>query len=251
MRLKDRVAIVTGGGKGIGAAYSARLAGEGAAVMVADIDEKAAEDTAAGIRATGATAAACRVDVSDPASTQEMVRRTIEFGGGVDILVNNAAMFANLKRGAWDSISVEEFDRVMAVNVKGVWLCCVAAVPSMKARGGGKIINIGSSSIFHGGNGLIHYLSSKMAVMGMTRSLARELGDFNICVNTIMPGSTDSGTNRANTPLEYMQTQAKNRAIKRVQVPEDLCGTLVYLASADSDFVTGQALLVDGGKFFY
>ncbi|MFN3830548.1 MAG: SDR family NAD(P)-dependent oxidoreductase, partial [Tepidimonas ignava] len=177
--------------------YARGLAREGAAVLVADIDLAGATQVAAEIRAAGGRAEACRVDVSDPASTKEMAAAAARAFGGVDILVNNAALFAALQRKPWDQITPEDFDRVMAVNLKGVWLCCLAAVPYMKPRGKGKIINIGSASIFGAGNGLAHYLASKMGVVGLTRALAKELGDDNICVNTLMPGSTDSGSNSA------------------------------------------------------
>jgi 3-oxoacyl-[acyl-carrier protein] reductase len=250
MRLKDRVAIVTGGGRGIGAVYCRELAREGAAVVAADIHEADARGVADSIRAEGGRAVACHVDVADPAGTAAMARVAVEAFGGIDILVNNAAMYANLTRKRFDQITPEEFDRVLAVNVKGIWLCTMAVVPSMKARGKGKIINIGSGSVFVGGNGLIHYVASKMGVIGLTRGLARELGEYGIRVNTLIPGLTDSESNRANTTRDYLESEAKQRSIKKIQTPEDLVGALLFLASDDSDFVSGQNLNCDGGRLF-
>jgi 3-oxoacyl-[acyl-carrier protein] reductase len=250
MRLKDRVAIVTGGGRGIGAVFCKGLAREGAAVVAADIDEAGAKSVAEAIRADGGRAIACKVDVADPAATEAMAKTAIEAFGGIDILVNDAAMYANLKRKPFDQITPEEFDRVLAVNVKGIWLCTKAVVPSMRARGKGKIVNIGSGSIFVGGNGLVHYVASKSAVIGLTRGLARELGEHNIFVNTLLPGLTDSDSNRANTTRDYLESEAKQRSIKRIQVPEDLVGALMFLVSDDSDFVSGQNLNCDGGRLF-
>lgn len=249
-RLENSVAIVTGGGKGIGAAFCRALAGQGASVLVADIDGGGAEAVAQALREAGGRAAPFRVDVSDQGSTIAMAQAAEDAFGGIDILVNNAAMFANLQRKPFDQITPEEFDRVMSVNVKGVWLSTLAVVPSLRRRGRGKIINIGSSSVLAAGNLLAHYLASKMAVIGLTRALARELGDSNICVNTLIPGATDSGSNRDNTPREYLENASKARSIKRVEVPEDLIGTLLFLSSRDSDFMTGQSLLVDGGQRF-
>ena len=250
MRLKDRVAIVTGGGRGIGRAYCFGLAKEGAAVVVADLAAGDAAAVAGEITAGGGRAIAVGVDISEAASTQGMARAAAEAFGGVDILVNNAAMFANLTRAAWDQFSPPEWDRVMAVNVRGPWLTCLAVVPLMRRLGKGKIIIFGSSAIFTGDSRLVHYVTSKAAVMGLTRALARELGAENICVNCLHPGQTMSGTNDAMTPPEYVEAVKARRSLKRVQVSADLVGTLLYLASDDSDFVTGQSIVVDGGVSF-
>lgn len=250
MMLQDRVAIVTGAGKGIGAVFAEGLAKAGAAVVVADIDETGAREVADRIQAAGGAARACLTDVSDQASTVAMANLAAEAFGGIDILVNNAAMYANLKRRPFYELSVEEFDRVLSVNVKGPWLTTLAAFPHMRQRGKGKIINISSSSTFMASNKLAHYVASKMGIIGLTRALARELGDYNICVNVIQPGMTDSTANRSITSPERHQQEAAARSIKRVEVPEDLLGTLLFLASDGSDFMTGQTLLVDGGRYF-
>jgi 3-oxoacyl-[acyl-carrier protein] reductase len=250
MRLEGRVAVVTGGGRGIGAAYCKALAEEGAAVLVADIDGAGASEVAQDIMASGKRAAACSVDVSSQQSTSAMAQAAVDAFGGIDILVNNAAMYANLTRKGFEQISTDEFDRVMAVNVKGIWLCTMAVAPSMRQRGGGRIVNIGSGSVFVGGNGLVHYVASKMGVMGLTRALARELGSDKICVNTLIPGLTDSSSNRANTTTAYLESEAKQRCIEKIQTPDDLVGPLIFLVSDDSHFVSGQNLNCDGGRLF-
>ncbi|MDF2117161.1 SDR family oxidoreductase [Roseiarcaceae bacterium H3SJ34-1] len=250
MRLEGRVAVVTGGGRGIGAAYCKALAEEGAAVMVADIDGTGAAEVAREITASGKRAASCTVDVSSKQSTSAMAQAAVDAFGGIDILVNNAAMYANLTRKGFEDISIDEFDRVMAVNVKGIWLCTMAVAPSMRQRGGGRIVNIGSGSVFVGGNGLVHYVASKMGVIGLTRALARELGGDKICVNTLIPGLTDSSSNRANTTTAYLESEAKQRCIEKIQTPEDLVGPLIFLSSDDSHFVSGQNLNCDGGRLF-
>ncbi|MDH7796238.1 MULTISPECIES: SDR family oxidoreductase [unclassified Beijerinckia] len=250
MRLQGKTAIVTGGGRGIGAEYCKALANVGAAVLVADLDGDGAKHVANEIVEAGGRAHAFRLDVSSPQDTKAMADAAQEKFGGIDILVNNAAMYANLTRKRYDEITPDEFDQVMAVNVKGVWLCTMAVVPAMIQRGGGHIINIGSGSVFVGGNGLVHYVASKMGVMGLSRALARELGQYNICVNTLIPGLTDSSSNRANTTPEYLASEAKQRSIQRVQTPQDLIGPLLFLASDDSHFVSGQNLNCDGGRLF-
>lgn len=251
MRLRDRVAVVTGGGLGIGRSYALGLARAGAAVAVADIDADAAAAVAAEIRAGGSRSLAVPTDVSDPASTRQMCERAVEAFGGLDILVNNAALFSALARKPFFEITPEEWDRVMAVNLRGVFLCCLAAYPHLKARGRGSIINIASSSIFAARNRLAHYVAAKMGVVGLTRALAREMGDDGIRVNALAPGITASGTNERISPPAALAAAASERCIKRVQVPEDLVGAVVFLASDESAFITGQMLVVDGGRFFY
>jgi 3-oxoacyl-[acyl-carrier protein] reductase len=249
MQLQDRVAIVTGGGHGIGRAYSHGYAAEGARVVVADIDQAAAERVASEIRAKGHDALGIYVDVANEESTQAMAHRTVDRYGKIDILMNNAAVFATIpiNRGYIEDISIEEFDRVMAVNVKGVFLACRAVLPYMKQQRYGKIINIASSVVFSGPPGRIHYNASKGAVVAFTRTLAREVGDYNICVNALAPGSTLSEENPTEAIIAMRNAGVQARAFKRVQRPEDLVGAAVFLASAASDFMTGQTLCVDGG----
>jgi 3-oxoacyl-[acyl-carrier protein] reductase len=250
MRLKDRVAIVTGGGHGIGRAYALGLAGEGAKVVIAEIDAKAADEVAKEIEAQGGQALAVPTDVANEESTQAMAHRTMDHFGGVDVLVNNASIFATIpmSRVGFEDISIEEWDRLMAVNLKGPWLCCRAVVPYMRQRGKGKIINISSGTIMDGGGGTrAHYVASKAGVMGLTRTLAQELGKDNICVNTLAPGSTLSEVDPSPEVLAFRQRTAAGRALKRVERPDDLVGTVLFLASDDADFITGQMILVDGG----
>jgi len=247
MRLVGKVAIVTGGARHIGAVYCRKLAAEGAAVIIADVldgDKVVQEITAAGGRAM-----ALKVDVSKQEDTIQMAAETVKTFGRIDILVNNAAIFINIQRQPFYEITAEEWDRVSAVNIKGPFLCAKAVFPQMKEQRTGKIINISSSTAFAGTPLFLHYVASKAALIGMTRSLAREVGEFGICVNAIAPGLVQHEGQTA--PKEFTEFQLKARSIKRLQTPEDLLGVLVYLASPDSDFVTGQTILVDGGGIFH
>ena len=247
-RLEGRVAIVTGAAQGIGATFAKGLAAEGAALVISDIDSGAS--VVAEIEAAGGRAIDVQTDVSDEASCTNMVAQAVASFGRLDILVNNAALFTSIERSPFDEISVDIWDRVMAVNIKGVWLGCKAAVPEMRKNKYGKIISICTGRIFKGAPFFLHYDASKGAVLGITRSLAREVGDDNICVNAIAPGSTMSENVVAR--LNWMgggpANTVNSRALKRDETPEDLVGACVYLASSDSDFVTGQTLVVDGGS---
>jgi 3-oxoacyl-[acyl-carrier protein] reductase len=248
MRLKDKVAIVTGGGVGIGKAYAQGLAQEGAKVVVADIQESEARKVAADIKKNGGEALAVPVDVTSVEKTQAMAQTALQAYGRIDILVNNAGLYSALKKKNFMDIDTDEWDRVMAVNVKGLFLCVKAVYPAMKQQGKGKIINISSGTALSGSPLFLHYVSSKAGVLGFTRALAREVGDDNICVNSIMPGLTISGSNQEGvmTP-EQLADRRKRRAFQRDQYPQDLVGTVIFLASDDSDFMTGQSISVDGG----
>jgi 3-oxoacyl-[acyl-carrier protein] reductase len=248
-RLAGRVAIVTGSGHGIGKAYALRLAAEGAKAVVADIDGDGAAAVCAELRAAGNDAIAVATDVATAAGTGEMARRAIEAFGRIDILVNNAAMFSRvpMSRIPFDEITEDEWDRLMSVNVRGMWLACRAVVPHMKERGYGKIVNIGSSTVWERTGTRIHYVTSKAAVVGFTRTLATELGKFNIGVNCIAPGSTLSEEEPTDAVIAMRTGATAARAFKRVQRPEDLAGAVAFFASPDSDFITGQTLVVDGG----
>lgn len=248
MRLKDQVAIVTGAAQGIGAAYARGLAGEGAAVAIVDILDP--NPVAKEIVSQDGKAMPLTIDVSDENQTKDMVRKVTETFGRVDILVNNAAVYGTIVRKPFEEISVEEWDKIMAVNVRGIFLCVKAVTPHFKAQKRGKIVNVTSSTFFKGNANFLHYVSSKGAVISMTRSLARELGDHNINVNAIAPGQTMSETNLQRgegTDARSIQT----RLLKRRLLPEDLVGTVIYLSSSDSDMMTGQVLLVDGGTAFH
>jgi NAD(P)-dependent dehydrogenase (short-subunit alcohol dehydrogenase family) len=245
MRLNDKVIIITGGATGIGRAYGLGAAAEGARVVVADVADP--KPTVKEIEARGAQALAVECDVSRAEDTQRLATATLARFGRIDVLVNNAAIYGTLKRRPFMEIPLEEWDRVMAVNLRGLFLCARAVFPAMKAQGKGKIINIASSTFFKGVPDYIHYTTSKGGVVGFTRSLARELGDIGIRVNAIAPGFTLSGENEKNISEERKQANIQMRMLKRAEVPQDVVGTLIFLASDDSDFITGQTLLVDGG----
>lgn len=246
MRLKDKVVIVTGGAMGIGRAYCLRTAEEGARVVVADVADP--KPTVKEIEARGGQALGVECDVAREEDTRRLATETLTRFGRIDVLVNNAAVYGTLKRRPFMEIPVEEWDRVMAVNLRGLFLCARAVFPTMKVQGKGKIINIASSTFFKGVPDYIHYTTSKGGVVGFTRSLARELGDVGIRVNAIAPGFTLSGENEKNASAERQQANIRMRMLKRAEVPEDIAGTLVFLASDDSDFITGQTILVDGGS---
>ncbi len=258
MRLADKVAIVTGGGKGIGRVYVQGLVSEGAAVIAADIDEAAAQQVETALTAAGHQVLGLRVDVADEASVQHLVQRARERFGGVDVLVNNAGLFTALPMhpNPWQDISVDEWDQVMAVNLKGVFLCSRNIIPVMKEQGGGSIINIASNVVMDGGRNRLHYVASKAGVVGLTRGLARMVGEYNIRVNAIAPGGTNSDTLLAARAASGQDAEAADRmwatvrSLKRAEVPEDLVGTVVFLASNDSAFITGQTIVVDGGQNF-
>lgn len=249
-RLDSRVALLTGGAKGIGRHYAKKLASEGARLMIADIADgkDLAEEIA---REHGANSVASAVaDVSDESSVKKLVADTIDRFGKIDILVNNAALFAPLKEQKVLDIDVALWDRVMAINIRGVFLMTKHVAPHMIAQKYGKIINISSGTVARGIPNFSHYVTSKGAVTAFTRSISRELGEYNICVNSLAPGFTLSDSVISENPNHLAHSQAPSlvrRAIKRDEYPEDLLGTLVFLASADSDFITGQTIAVDGG----
>lgn len=249
MRLKDQVAIVTGAAQGIGAAYARGLAREGAAVAVVDILDP--NPVAKEIVGNDGKALPLVVDVSDEKQTQEMARKVKETFGKIDVLVNNAAVYGTIVRKPFEEITVEEWDKIMAVNVRGVFLCVKAVTPYMKSQKSGKIINVTSSTVFKGNENFLHYVSSKGAVVTMTRSLARELGEYNINVNAIAPGQTMSAANlKRGEKTDARSLQMRLLKGKRL-FPEHLVGTVIYLSSSDSDMMTGQVLLVDGGTAFH
>jgi 3-oxoacyl-[acyl-carrier protein] reductase len=250
--ISGKVAIVTGGSRGIGRAYAEALADAGAAVVIADLLEIEGAATVAAILAKGQQAAFQKVDVSSRVATEEMAKATADMFGGIDILVNNAAMFASLKGGPMSDISVDRWDLTMAVNVRGPWLCTCAVVPYMRLRGGGAIVNQTSISAF-GMAGMLDYTASKAAVIGMTKSSASELGRDNIRVNAIAPGgtATEGYAEILGGNLAVAEERAKATQLIAAQIkPEDMTGTLLHLVSAGARFITGQTIVVDGGKYF-
>ena len=248
--LEGRVAVVTGGASGIGLEFSRRLTREGAAVVIADV--AGAPEAAAQLAGEGARAFGVRADVAseeDVAATVEAARAQF---GGLDILVNNAALFSTLAPGPFGAIDPVEWRRVMDVNVMGPFLMARAVVPAMRDRGAGRIVNIASNTVRKGAPGLLHYVASKGAVIAMTRSMARELGPDNITVNALAPGFTLSSGVAGNAAYQerFKAAAVEARAIRRDQKPEDLLGALAFLASDDAAFITGQTLVVDGGNVF-
>ena len=244
--LDGKTAVVTGAAQGIGARLAAGLAGEGANVVIVDLLD--GEDVAARIRDGGGAAIACVTDITDDSSLSDMIAKTEQSFGGVDVLVNNAALFGTLQLSPLEDIDYEEWDRVMRVNTRGVLQCVRAVLPGMEKRGGGSIINISTNRIYRGFPELLHYDASKGAVAAMTKSMAAELGDRNIRVNAIAPGLTMSENVLAKEGIEERaEVVVKGRALKRPQQPEDLVGAVLFFASDASSFVSGQSLIVDGG----
>ena len=251
--LKDKIVIVTGGGHGIGKAYCLGFGRSGSRVVVADIDKPAADKASAEIvQQTGAHALALHTDVADERSTKQMAAAVMQHFGRIDVLINNAAIFATIpmNRGRIETIDPAEWDRLMAVNLKGLFFCCRAVLPSMRAQKSGKIINIASGTVFTGSPGRIHYVTSKMATIGFTRTLAREVGDDNINVNVLAPGNTLSEENPSQEVIRLRESSAGLRALKRIQMPQDVVGAMLFMASPLSDFITGQTVNVDGGISF-
>ncbi len=251
--LKDKVVIVTGGAHGIGKAYCQGFANAGAPVVIADIDIVAAVEVAAELEKTSAgQALAIQVDVSNEAATKRLAAQTLERFGHIDVLINNAAVFSvvPMNRGRIETIDPEEWDRLMAVNLRGLFFCCRAVLPTMRKQQSGKIINIASGTVFAGAPGRIHYVTSKAATIGFTRTLAREVGGDNINVNCLAPGNTLSEKNPTAQMIKFRESSVVLRALKRIQMPQDVVGAMLFLASPLSDFMTGQTVNVDGGISF-
>jgi 3-oxoacyl-[acyl-carrier protein] reductase len=247
--LKDKVAIITGGGRGIGRAFAVRFAAEGAKLLLPDISLERAEDAVKEIRSKGGQAVAMKTDISDEDATNKMAERVIQEYGRVDILVNNAAIWYGINITPWTEWTVDEWDRIFSVNVRGTWLCCKAIAPLMIKQSSGKIINIASNvARVPAAQHFLPYSVSKGAVYTLTHALARALGPSSINVNAIGPGYTasEASLNQVNS-AEIFKIAIPEQSIPRREEVSDLVGTAVFLASADSDFMSGQVLFVDGG----
>ena len=247
MRLTDKVAIVTGAARGLGRTFSKALAREGAKIMAIDIADL--EGTVREVESLGGIAKGFRADVSDEEDSIKIAEETHKSFGRIDILVNNAAIIYGLVRKPFFEIDPNEWDKVMTVNVKGPWFCTRAVFPYMKQQGKGKIINLSSETFFTGSHGFVHYVASKGGVVGLTRALAVELGPHNITINAIAPGFTDTESSRS--IADVTKYDVSRTPLNRLEQPKDLVGAVIFLASDESDFITGQTLLVDGGRVMH
>ena len=246
-RLDGKTAAITGAGRGIGAVMAKHMAEHGANVVVTDVLDTA--DTVAAIKEAGGKAVGIKVDVTSDDDLNAMVAAAEKEFGALDTLVNNASIFADLTLKPFLQIDNDEFDRVLRVNTRGVHQATKAVVPAMLRAGGGKICNIASGTVYYGPPGMSHYTASKAAVIALTRGHGRELGDKNIQVNAIAPGLTESEALQGQAQFDPARgPTVQSRSIKRGMLPEDLLGSLMFLITPDSDFLTGQTINVDGGK---
>ncbi|MGH7824932.1 MAG: SDR family NAD(P)-dependent oxidoreductase [Candidatus Binatia bacterium] len=253
MRLQNKVTIITGAAHGIGKAYARRFAQEGSRVVIADIDNEAGEAAAKTLVDAGCSAWVRTTDVRSYPNVEGLMRETVDRFGRIDVLLNNAAVYVTQKlwKGAVEELALDEWDRVLEVNLKGVFLCCKAAIPIMKQQHSGKIINIASGTFFSGSGDMPHYTTAKGGVVALTRVMARQLGAWNINVNCMTPGSTMSEESITDDVLKRREGSMDKRCFKRVETPADIVGTALFLASSDSDFVTGQLLVVEGGGIMH
>lgn len=245
--LAGHVAIVTGAGQGLGRAFAKAFAKAGATAVIAETNEKKAAAVAEEIMNDGGKALAVTTDVSDPASVNLMARVVEDQCGRIDTLVNNAGIFSTLEMRPFDQIPLDEWDRVLRVNTTGPFLCARAVLPAMRKRKRGRIINIASAAVQLGRPNYLHYITSKSALIGMSRSMARELGSDGITVNAVMPGATFTEIERKTVSPEQKQRIVAMQCIPRPETPDDLTGTVLFLASDNAAFVTGQTLNLDGG----
>lgn len=246
--LTDKVVIITGAAGGLGREFALGFAAEGAKIVAADVQAAGIAETVALVEAAGGEALAVTVDVTSKASAEALADAAIEHFGRIDVLVNNAAIYATLKRAKFTEIDEADWDRVMNVNVKGAWLVSAAVYPRM-TQPGGRIVNIASATVFSGSPLWMHYVASKSAVIGMTRVMAKEVGATGVTVNAIAPGFTL--TDASYSLMDDAATYGVDRgALKRASQPQDIVGTAIFLASARADYITGQTLVVDGGKQF-
>ena len=244
----DRIVLITGAGQGLGREMARQFAAAGAITAVADINLANAEAVQREIKAAGGKAEAIRVDVAERSSVDNMVRTLTDAYGRIDVLINNAAIFATLNKVPFDQIPFDEWERVMRVNITGTYLSICAVAPSMRKAGWGRIVNISSDSVPRGVANYLHYVTSKSAIIGMTNSLARELGPFGITVNCIRPGAVATEVDRTHNPSpEFRQRVLGEQCLPRGQMPEDLVGLVMFLATRAAGFITGQTIAADGG----
>lgn len=247
MNFEQRSIIVTGGGQGIGAAIARDLAAHGAQIVVADLNDEKAETVAGEIETAGGLAIGIRADVGDPDSVDAMAESALAAHGRLDGLINCAAIFATIKMKRFEEISLEEWEAVMRVNTTGTFLACKAVAGPMREAGFGRIINFSSQAVTRGRVDYLHYIASKSAIIGMTRSLARELGENGITVNAILPGYTRTEVPRETTSPAQQQVFLATQSIKRFGTPADIVGLVRFLCSEEAGFITGQCHAIDGG----
>jgi NAD(P)-dependent dehydrogenase (short-subunit alcohol dehydrogenase family) len=245
--LKDRVVIITGGGQGIGRVFAKAFAKAGARVVIAEVNESKAEAVAEDILREVGKVLAVTTDVADPASIEEMVRIVEDNWGRIDVLINNAGIFSTLEMRPFDQIPLEEWERVLRVNLTGPFLCARAVLPAMRRAQWGRIINVGSGAVRLGRPNYLHYIASKAALAGMSLSMAREVGQEGITVNAILPGATFTEIERSTVTPEQKERIVAMQCIPRPEIPENLVGAVLFLASEASAFITGQSINLDGG----
>jgi 3-oxoacyl-[acyl-carrier protein] reductase len=245
--LKDRVVIVTGAGQGIGRVFAKSFAKAGARVVVAELNESKAEAVAEDILRDDGQVLAVTTDVADPASIEEMVRIVEDEWARIDVLINNAGIFSTLEMRPFDQIPLDEWERVLRVNLTGPFLCARAVLPAMRRAQWGRIVNIASGAVRLGRPNYLHYIATKAALAGMSLSMARELGKDGITVNAILPGATFTEIERKTVTPEQKERIVAMQCIPRPEIPEDLVGAVLFLASDASAFVTGQSINLDGG----
>jgi 3-oxoacyl-[acyl-carrier protein] reductase len=250
MRLDNKVAIVTGGATGLGRVYALRLASEGADLAVWDVDLEGAEKTASMIREKGRKAIAIKTDVTSEEDTSKASKTTFETFKKIDILVNNAGIVRGVPRAPLEELKLSDWSRIINVNLTGVFLVSKAVIPYMKKSGKGKIVNISSGVALHGGGLRQDYVASKAGVIGLTRAMAVDLGEYNINVNVITPGGVEASEARGETPRPFSDDRVRGRYIRKLIYPRDLDGVVAFLASDESDLITGQVINVDGGRVF-
>lgn len=251
MNLAREPVIVTGAGQGLGRAFAHAIGRAGAHVVVADVRPDTAAAVAAEINATSGTASAVVLDVTDEAAVARMAADVQREFGPPLALVNNAAIFSTLKLKSFSEISLSEWRQVIDVNLTGMFLCCRAVVPLMAERGYGKVVNVSSATVWTGRGGYLHYVASKAGIIGLTRSLASEVGPSGVRVNAITPGSTETEIERETITRSAREAMAAQTALRRIQTPADLADVVVFLCAPDSDFITGQTINVDGGLAFH
>ena len=248
--VSGKVVIITGGGQGIGRAYAHAFAEAGALTVIAEVKAALGEQVAAEINARGKESIAIATDISDPAAVEALIAKVIARHGKIDVLVNNASIFSTIKMRPFTAIPLDEWDRVLRVNITGTFLMARAVTPPMQAKKWGRIINISSAAVTMGRPNYLHYTTSKAAVIGMTRSLAKELGSHGITVNAVLPGATDTEVERETVTAQQKAAMIAMRAVPREETPEDLVGAVMFLASDASAFISGQSITVDGGLTF-